>query len=96
MLSKYEKQFSLHFSAESPDVWENIRKIAGEQRKKQETQNPPIKKKKHGAWCKKNGRKKEKQTKGIKNSIHFVKGRYRLVKFTSFHRVTISVYKLYR
>jgi len=60
VLSKYEKQFSLHFSAESPDVWENIRKIAGEQRKKQETQNPPIKKKKHGGVRKMAGRKKSK------------------------------------
>ena len=47
-------------------------------------------------WCKENGWKREKQTKGIKKSLQFVNGRYRFVKFTSFHRVTISVYKLYR
>ena len=29
--------------SESPDVWENIRKLAAEQRKKQECQNPPKK-----------------------------------------------------
>ena len=77
---------------ESPDVW---RTSGNSQENSEKSKNVKILPKKETAWwSKKNGRKEEKQTKGINIlSLQLVNGRYRFVKFTSFNRMTFRVYK---
>ena len=41
-------------------MWDDIRKLAGEHRKQQQVQNPPLKRRQHGGARVKSGRKKSK------------------------------------